>query len=354
MAAEVEPPVLSEAQASIVTDNAGNVLYENNADDLYAPASITKIMSAMVALDAGIPMDTVVTIPELDLPENAQAAGYEAGSTATFEQLMEVMLVYSANDAAQVVAIEVAGSETAFADLMNAKAQELGMANTSFKNASGLDEDGHYSCARDLAIMGRYALTHYPFIAQMVDTPSVTVDVNGTPLTFETTDELLGYYPGMRGIKTGRGDTGTTFLGACRRANTMVYTCVLGCSSDWGRFEDTMDLLNWAYVAYEKSAYATAGQTVAYAPFAWRFGFVLPVASSSTVYGLAWPEGSGVDWTRIGMRSGSLTTPGSVTAVQAWVQDGRGVAHAAYEAAAVPIPGTSGNPVFALPLTGSF
>jgi D-alanyl-D-alanine carboxypeptidase (penicillin-binding protein 5/6) len=236
---------------------------------------------------------------------------------------------------------------------MNAKAQQLGMSNTVFKNASGLDQDGHYSCARDLAAMGRYALTHYSFIAEMVDTSSVTVDVNGSPLTFESTDELLGYYPGMRGIKTGRGDTGTTFLGACRRANTMVYTCVLGCSTDWGRFEDTMDLLNWAYVAYVKSAYATAGKVVSYAPFAWRFGFVLPVSSPATVYGLAWPEGSSVSWTRISQNPGALTTPGSVTGVQAWVQDGRGVAYANYQAAASPVPGVPLSPVLSLPLTGS-
>ncbi len=170
-------PGVTEAQAWIVEDSTGRVLAESNADAAFAPASITKVMTAMVALDAGLPMDTEVAMPAHpeDGWEAAQVAGYAVGETSTLEDMLEVLLVYSANDVGYAIAEKVAGSQGAFADLMNEKAAEIGMTRTTFKNPHGLEEDGHESCARDLALMGRYALTHYPFIARMVRTHSVTV-----------------------------------------------------------------------------------------------------------------------------------------------------------------------------------
>ena len=128
---DISDPVLSEAQCAIVEDSAGNVLYEKNADTQMPMASITKVMTAMVALDSGIDLDTPCQIHATDLGADSQTAGFVEGDTPTLRELLRVMLIYSANDAAENIAINVAGSEEAFVELMNEKAQELGMTPTS-------------------------------------------------------------------------------------------------------------------------------------------------------------------------------------------------------------------------------
>ena len=239
-------PVLSEAQCAIVEDSAGNVLYSKNADTQMPMASITKVMTAMVALDSGMDLDTPCQIHATDLGADSQTAGFVEGDTPTLRQLLRVMLIYSANDAAENIALNVAGSEDAFVELMNEKAQELGMTNTHFMNPHGLDEDGHYSTVSDLALMGRIALSEYPFIAGTVHTRSVTVSVAGAQKTFYSTDELLGTYKGIRGIKTGYVAGSAAFLGACQRNGVELFTCVLGAQTSSGRFTDTVSLLNWS------------------------------------------------------------------------------------------------------------
>ena len=133
-----EAPTLTEAQAAIVVDQAGNVLFSKNADQEFPMASITKVMTAIVALDSGKSLDDVCTITDANLGGEAQAAGYVETDTPTFRELLNAMLVYSANDAAYNVAVNVAGSEAAFVERMNAKAQEIGMTHTHFVNSHGL------------------------------------------------------------------------------------------------------------------------------------------------------------------------------------------------------------------------
>lgn len=206
-------PTLSEAQAYCVMDQGGNVLSESNAYAEMPMASITKIMTAIVALDSGKSMDDACTITEEDFEAGAQLVGYTSTDTPSFYDLMMSMLVYSGNDAADNVAINVAGSVDAFVELMNKKAQELGLTHTHFANPSGLEAGGHYSCAHDLAVLGRYALENYPFIAQAVMTRSYTVTAGGASVTLHSTDDLMDTYVGLCGIKTGKVEFGTSFLG---------------------------------------------------------------------------------------------------------------------------------------------
>ena len=133
-------------------------------------ASITKVMTAIVALDSGVNLDEPCKITVPDLEEGSQVAGLTSDDTPTLRQLIMMMLVYSANDAAYNIAINVSGSQQAFVDQMNKKAAEIGMTHTQFQNPHGLDANGHYSTARDLALMGRYAREHYPLIASAVHT----------------------------------------------------------------------------------------------------------------------------------------------------------------------------------------
>jgi D-alanyl-D-alanine carboxypeptidase (penicillin-binding protein 5/6) len=237
--AEEAKPQVTEAKSYEIIDQDGNVLASHDATEHMAPASITKIMTAMVALDSGVDLDKTCTIQDMTYQDGAQLAGYKAGDAPTLRELMMAMLVYSANDAAANIAVAVSGSVDKFAELMNKKAQEIGMTNTQFKNPHGLEEDGHYSCAHDLALMGRYALENYPLIAAAVTTRSVTVTAGGQQKTLASTDDLMGSYAGLCGIKTGAVESGTTFLGSSRRWGVQLFSAVLGCSTHEGRFTDT-------------------------------------------------------------------------------------------------------------------
>ena len=147
-------PTISEAQCAIVCDSSGNVLWSMNADREMALASITKVMTAVVALDSGLDLDSPCTISYVDLGPYSQTAGFTESDTPTLRELLRVMLVYSGNDAAVYIAQNVAGSEEAFVTLMNEKARELGMTHTHFANPHGLEADGHYSSVADLVILG--------------------------------------------------------------------------------------------------------------------------------------------------------------------------------------------------------
>lgn len=329
--ADTSEPALSEAQAAIVVDSAGNVLYEKNPDDEINMASVTKVMTAVVALESGVPLDTQVTIQAAtDLPENAMVAGYQPGQTSSLEDLMRVMLVRSANDAAYEVAVACAGSEQAFVDKMNDKASELGMTHTHFVNPHGLDAEGHHSSVADLATLARYAMTRYPFISDTVRMRSVTVPIGGSNLTFPTVDTFLTSYQGALGIKTGTGDTVTSFLGSARRGGVTLYTCVLGCKTAQGRFSDTRALMDWAFTRYQRYQLASTGKIVAVQPFAYHFGLSAVVSADAPAKGLVWPDGGATTYERTLRTSGVLSLPGEPVGVCQWAQDGRTVASVSY------------------------
>ena len=342
-------PSLSEAQCAIVEDSEGNVLYSKNADKQMPMASITKVMTAMVALDSGMDLDSPCTIHASDLGADSQTAGFVEGDTPTLRQLLRVMLVYSANDAALNVALNVAGSEQAFVDKMNEKAQELGMTNTHFENPHGLDADGHYSTVSDLALMGRVALSEYPFIAATVHTRSVTVSVAGAQRTFYSTDELLGTYKGIRGIKTGYVAGSAAFLGACQKNGVELFTCVLGAQTSAGRFTDTVALLNWAYSNYEKQTVSRGSWTVSVRPYALNFAMTCLVSPSSDEAAVVWPEGGGLSYSTTMLQRHLLVENGQPVGSTSWAQDGRAAGSVHY-AARLTLGSVPRVNVFTLPL----
>ena len=269
-------PDISEAQYAIVVDSAGNVLWSKNADQEMSMASITKVMTAVVALESGIDLDSTCTISDVDLGSDSQTAGFTSNDTPTLRQLLQAMLIYSGNDAALNVAINVAGSEDAFVDLMNEKAAELGMTHTHFANPHGLYDENHYSSASDLVILGRYALENFPFIASTVRRTSVTLNIGGAQKTLSSTDHLMGVYQGMLGIKTGYVDNQAAFLGACRKNGVTPYTCVLGCSTTKGRFTDTEAILDWAYDNFVDRPVSLKSWITDVRPYSLYFGFPTP------------------------------------------------------------------------------
>ena len=347
----IADPVLSEAQCAIVEDSAGNVLYEKNADTQMPMASITKVMTAMVALDSGIDLDTPCQIYATDLGADSQTAGFVEGDTPTLRELLRVMLVYSANDAAENVALNVAGSEEAFVELMNEKAQELGMTNTHFENPHGLDAEGHHSTVSDLALMGRVALSEYPFIAATVHTRSVTVSVAGTKKTFYSTDELLGSYKGIRGIKTGYVAGSAAFLGACQRNGVELFTCVLGAQTSSGRFTDTVSLLKWAYANFKRTRVARSSWVVGVRPFAENFALSCVVMPTDNETAVTWPEGGSLSFSSTMLQRNLLVDNGQPVGSTIWTQDGRtaGSVHYVARLTLKSIPRVN---VFTLPLYG--
>lgn len=326
-------PTLKEATAAYLMDSSGRVLYEQNPDEEMAMASITKIMTAMVALDAGIPMDQPIDYIWVEFPDWAQTVGYTDADTPTFGELMRATLIFSGNDAALNVAFAVAGSNEAFADLMNQKAQEIGMTHTHFMNPHGLEEEGHYSCARDLVLMGRYAMKHYPFIRDTVHTPQVTVTVGGNTFTLNSTDDLMGVYSGLLGIKTGKTQAGTSFLGCAQRDDITLYSCVLCCETEEGRFTDTRTLLDWGFSLYEHQPLASSSRVLRTVP--WQDGFWLrsSVAAQHDTKGAVFCEGE-VTHTTVMQKPSLMVASGDVCGTTVWQQEGRHVGSVGYAASA--------------------
>lgn len=330
MAVESEPN-LTEAQSAMVIDAQGNVLYEKNPDEKINMASVTKVMTAVVALESGVSLDTVCTLSAPALDENAMVAGYQSGDTSTLRDLLRAALVYSANDGAYEAAVAVAGSEQAFVQMMNDKAAELGMNNTHFENSHGLDAEGHHSTVHDLTILARYAMTKHPFIADTVRQTEVTVPIGGNNVTLPTVDTLLYSYPGLLGIKTGTGNHVTAFLGCARRNGVTLYTSVLGCQTKEGRFADTASLLDWAFDTYDAHSYATPRLREGSRTFAYNFAFSCVVSPDSYATGLSWPDGGEISCKRIVPRD-RLFAPGDTVEVRQWTQGEHIVSTCSYSA----------------------
>ncbi|WP_303131475.1 D-alanyl-D-alanine carboxypeptidase family protein [uncultured Olsenella sp.] len=345
----VEPPRLSEARSYEVMDQNGNVLFAQDAQEHMAMASITKVMTAMVALDSGRSLDGACTVVEGSYEEGAQLTGWKQGDAPTLRDLMMTMLVYSGNDSADDVAINVAGSTDAFVGLMNQKAAELGMGDTHFANPHGLEQDGHYSCAHDLVVMGRYALEHYPFIARAVMTRSYSCVVAGQERSFASTDDLMESYGGLCGIKTGAVEAGTTFLGSSRRHGLQLFSCVLGCQTHEGRFTDTAALMDWAYDEYLGQVHlARSSWPIRVAGWSLGFWGRVVVTPEWSVGGRCY-RGQDVSYSTTLRGEGELSDLGGAFGYSSWTQGGRSVALSCLRASARPLRVPAFAP-FELPL----
>lgn len=342
-------PELHEAKSAALIDQGGNVLYAINPDMELPPASITKVMTAMVALDSGKSLYDEVELIAPDLGENSQMADYGQGDKVTFGDLLRIMLVYSANDAAYNVAVITAGSEEAFVGLMNQKAAEIGMTHTHFENSHGLESDHHYSSALDLARMGHYALTHYPFIAQTAMLRDATTTIHGYTAQFVATNKLLGTFPGIRGIKTGAVTNDYTFLGASGRGNIQLYTAVLGCLTFTGRFDDSASLMEWGYAGYGDAQLSHPEWVTAVQPYAYDLGLKAVVSPTDVAQGKTWPTQEGFVHDSHLCNANGLMGVHEVCGWTDWSQSNRHLSSATYASRPTPVR-ASAWPVMSLPL----
>jgi len=216
-------------QAWVVMDwETGEVLSRHSAYRELPPASLTKIMTAYVALEAGVP-EGPFQIPADCTTRQQVTLGLLPGEIVKPDDLLRASLIISANDAAMGLATAVAGSKAAFVDRMNAKALALGLTHTHFLNPVGLHQKGHYSCAMDMAILSRVALRKDQFRA-LVKQKNFTMNLRGASKTWKSRNELLFRYPLADGIKTGYVSAGGECLAAsATKEGWRLITVLLGC-----------------------------------------------------------------------------------------------------------------------------
>jgi D-alanyl-D-alanine carboxypeptidase (penicillin-binding protein 5/6) len=227
----------------VYDQRAGRQLASSNAAERLPVGSLMKLLNAYVAYRAGDPDKTVVAPDGLRGEADESAIGIGAGQRITRSVLIRAMLKVSANDAARLLAMDIAGSEERYAELMNDAAADLALRDTHAANASGLDADGQHSSAADLITLANQLLED-PTFRQTVSEPTATY--NGK--TFPNTNDLLGTYAGADGIKTGHtSGAGWCILASATHDGRRIMVVVLGASTERARDEAAETLLDWGF-----------------------------------------------------------------------------------------------------------
>jgi serine-type D-Ala-D-Ala carboxypeptidase (penicillin-binding protein 5/6) len=239
-----EPPDLSAAAAIVVDGRDGEVMFAENADSRRAIASTTKLMTALLALERARPGD-VFTAPPYDAEPVESRINLRAGERMRVSDLLDGLLLESANDAAVTLADGISGSRAAFVAEMNERADELGLADTSYANPIGFDDPANYSTARDLAALSLRLMRRQRF-RRMVDMPVAELESGASRRVIDNRNVLVARYPWVTGIKTGHTiQAGDVLVGSARRGGARVISVVLGAPSEAARDADTLTLLRW-------------------------------------------------------------------------------------------------------------
>lgn len=259
MGVEIE----TEAASAVLMDAAsGRILYEKESHKELPPASVTKIMTLLIAaeaVDSGkVKLTDIVTASENACKLGGSQIYLEPGETFTLEQMLIAIAVGSANDGCVAVAEHIDGTHEAFVEDMNRKAQELGLKNTHFANAYGLPAEGHYTSAYDLAVISREALK-YPLIRKL--TSIKEYDLREGKFKLWNTNKLLWWYPGADGLKTGWTNEAKYCLASTVERNGLRLICVvMGVPQVRGHFAESMKIYNYGFAKYEFKQFAPAGE----------------------------------------------------------------------------------------------
>ena len=275
-------PDISATAAILMDAQSGEVYYEKNADMSIQPASTTKLVTALLVAEAAergeISLSDTVTADEaclanLDEDSSDCSPRLEPGEILTVEELLYCVMLASANEASNLLAAYVSGSESAFVDAMNARVQEIGCTGTHFSNANGLEDSDHYSTARDFALIAQEAMRH-SLVKDIADTLRHTVpETNIAPARDLTnTNSLLNpdsefYYDAAYGIKTGYHESaGYCLVSAAAQDDIDVICVVMGGQSMNDQFYDTLTLYRWLYENYEYRPILSSTDTVVTVP----------------------------------------------------------------------------------------
>ncbi len=267
--ADSQPNFETAADYMILMDSrTGKVFAEKNADELMAPASMSKIMTMLMVyerLRSGRlkPDDTFLITEDAWRRGGAKSGGStmyaELNSRVKLSDLMQGVIVQSANDACIAIAEGIAGTESAFADMMTKRVRELGLTKTTFKNSTGLPEKGHVTTARELAMLTRYLIEVFPEYFKYYKEREFTWN----HITQQNRNPLLGTYPGADGVKTGHtSESGYGLIGTAKRDGRRLIVVINGLKTAKARATEAQKLLDWGFRQFRSVELFAAGQTV--------------------------------------------------------------------------------------------
>lgn len=256
---------LESASAILIEQNTGKILYEHNAHEQLRPASVTKIMSILLimeALDSGqITLDTPIPCSENASNMGGSQIWLDVRETLTVNEMLKAITIASANDCVVAMAEYLAGSEEAFVEKMNEKAQVLGMKDTCFKNCHGLDEDGHVTSSYDIALMSRELLKNHPTITQYTTIWMDTLRDGKSQLT--NTNKLIRNYQGATGLKTGSTGLALYNLSASATRNDLsLIAVIMKAPTTQIRFSEAEKLLDYGFSHYTYEQFAKSGDVL--------------------------------------------------------------------------------------------
>jgi D-alanyl-D-alanine carboxypeptidase (penicillin-binding protein 5/6) len=264
-----QPPAVMAKSVVLMDADNGQILYEKDADERRAPASTTKLMTMLLTLEA-VRQHRVSWTDEVPVTEEAYKVATASGvSNAyldpkehfTLDDMMKFIAVLSANDATIAVAEKIGGDKDAFVQMMNRKAQELGLTNTHYMNPDGLPAPNHYTSARDLAKLARYLVTNYPEVLKYTSIPKIQVRAKNSE--WPNTDKLLGHYTGVDGLKTGyTEDAGYCYVGTAKQNGVRLICVVMADTKtdEMQRFRDTAKLFDYGFHNFTETVIAKKGQ----------------------------------------------------------------------------------------------
>ena len=256
---------LESASGILIEQSSGRVLYAHNIHEQLRPASVTKVMSILLIMEA-IDSGKIALTDSVPCSENAASMGgsqiwLDTKETLTVDEMLKAICVNSANDCVVAMAEYIAGSEEAFVQMMNDKAYELGMSDTTFKNCHGLDEDGHVSSSYDIAIMSRELLNKYPEITNYTTIWMDTLRNGETQLS--NTNKLIKNYNGATGLKTGSTSLALYNLSAsATRDGLSLIAVIMKAPSTKVRFAEAQKLLDYGFNNFSYQSFGKTGDLI--------------------------------------------------------------------------------------------
>ena len=246
-------PETDAASVILMEKETGTILHEKNAREKLEPASVTKVMTILLimeALDSGrIALEDMVTVSAHAAGMGGSQVYLEEGEQMSVGELLKCVVVSSANDAAVALAEFISGSEQAFVDAMNQRAAQLGMENTVFLNCTGLPQEGHLTCAYDIALMSRELILRHPSVREYT---TIWMDsIRDGEFGLSNTNRLIRYYQGATGLKTGFTDTALYCLSATAERDGMeLIAVVMKAPTSEARFQAAKSLLDYGFSSY--------------------------------------------------------------------------------------------------------
>ncbi len=281
-AAASPPPAISARSAFLVQPDTRDVIYTRRPDARLPVASTTKLMTALVALER-LKLGDIVTVAPYHPAPGESLVGLRTGERMTFADLLQAMMLPSANDAAHAVAVAAAGSVPAFVALMNEQARALGLHDSHFANPIGLDQHGNYSSARDLVEMA-LLLRRNPFVRQIAAQSSAVLHSDSGDRLVVNRNDLVGRFGFVDGMKTGHTlAAGYVLVGAADAHGVSVLSSVLGDPTLGARDADSLALLRYGLSLYQRTDAVRAGHILATVPVRDEGDTHAPLAAARTL-----------------------------------------------------------------------